>query len=193
MIRFLKFIVLASMVMMMAPGCGSPLKVTTDYDKHVDFTKYKTYRINPVDVRLDAVSQHNKDLLRAAVISEMTKHGFAQDTLKPDIIVNIVTVIRQTKESMAVTDDYAYGGMYRPYYWNTSFGPPVYTTSDANQFKDGSIIIDMADASNQNLLWEGVGSAQVEQPLTNPEGQIKAVVKEIMKGFPPGKTKQTKN
>lgn len=189
MIRIFKFIVPATIVLLMAPGCGSPLKVTTDYDKHVDFAKYKTYRINPVDVRHDAVSQHNKDLLKAAVINEMTKRGFTQDTVKSDIVINIVTVIRQTKESMAVSDDYAYGGMYRPYYWNSSFGPPVYTTSDANQFKNGSIIIDMADASNNNLLWEGVGSAEVEQQLSNPESQIKGVVKAIMKDFPPGKTK----
>jgi len=189
MIRHLRFLVAAGAALAMAPGCGSPLKVTTDFDKHVDFSKYKTYKINPVDVRHESVSQHNKDLLKTAVISEMTKHGFLQDTLQPDLVLNIVTVIRQIKESMAVTDDYAYGGMYRPYYWNSSFGPPVYTTSDANQFKDGSIIIDMADATNNNLLWEGVGSAQIEQPLTNPEGQIKAVVKEIMKDFPPGKKK----
>lgn len=189
MIRYLKFIVPAGFAMVTALGCSSPLKVTTDFDKQADFSKYKTYKINPVDVRHESVSQHNKDLLRAAVVAEMTRHGFTQDTLKPDLIMNIVTVIRQTKESMAVTDDYAYGGMYRPYYWNSSFGPPVYTTSDANQFKNGSVIIDIADAANSNLLWEGVGSAQIEQPLTNPEAQIKAVVKEIMKDFPPGKKK----
>jgi len=50
----------------------------------------------------------------------------------------------------------------------------------------GSLIIEVASAATQKLLWEGVGNQDIDAPSNDPEKQINTVVQKVMASFPPG-------
>lgn len=163
-------------------SCGSSLKVQTDYDKTVDFTKYKTFTIyNPEGIH-NSISHLNQSRVFSAIRQEMNKKGFAEDSTTPDLLVN-TTAILKDRTSVSSSDYYSYGSIYRPYTW----GPGVsYSTYDVRHYKDGSLIIDVVETASKKLLWQGTGNKEIDAPLKDPETQVPKQVAAIMEKFPPG-------
>ena len=169
-------------------SCGPSLKVTSDYDKAADFTKYKTFKID-LDPQKTSVSQLNQTRIITAVKNELTKKGLTENTTSPDLLVNISTILKDKKSISSNTDYYGYGGFYRPYVWGGGMGVTGYTTYNIQDYKDGSLIIDVADASSKKLIWEGIGNSEIDKPLSNPDAQISAAIAKIMASYPSGLTK----
>ncbi len=157
----------------------STLKVTTDFDRSVDFTQFKTFDFIELDVQ-GAISEMNQARFIKAIKAEMEKKGFQLDDSDPDLLVN-ATAILQNKKSVTA-DSYGYGGYYRPYRW----GGGVTTTSfDVYEYKYGSLIIDVIDASTQQLIWEGTGDKEIDTQAKDPDAAAANAVSQIMAGFPP--------
>ena len=70
---------------------------------------------------------------------------------------------------------------------NTDYYSEVtrYTTYNLQNYKDGSLLVDIADAKTNKLVWEGIGNKQVNKPIKDPDKEIPAMVTSIMAGFPP--------
>lgn len=167
-------------------SCASPLKVTSDYDKAVNFPQYKTFTLHQVDSTKQAISQLNQDRIQNAVRSEMIKKGF-QESQTGDLLVHTTVVLQDKKSVTSNTDFYGYGGMYRPWGWGGGMGVSGYTTYNVQDYKDGSLIIDIADSKTQKLVWEGVGNKEIDKPLKDPDTEISQAVASILAKFPPGK------
>jgi hypothetical protein len=163
-------------------GCTTTVKVTTDYDKSVDFSQYKTFSFYKMKVT-DNVSQLNQERILNSVKAEMVKKGFTKNDDAPDILIN-VTAILQDKQSVSA-NTYGYGGYYRPYGWGGGYGGT--TTVNVYEYKDGSIIIDIIGASSQKLIWQGIGNKEIDSPSKNPDVDIANAIAKIMYSFPPGK------
>ncbi len=174
-------LIVASLFIVFLTGCNT-LKVTTDFDKSVDFTKYKTYSFYKMKVT-DNISQLNQERILRSIKNEMNKKGFVQNDSTPDLFIN-TTAILQDKQSIS-SNTYGYGGYYRPYGWGTGYGAT--TTMNVYEYKDGSIIVDILDASTQKLIWQGIGNKEIDAPSGNPDATIADAVAQIMYGFPPGK------
>jgi hypothetical protein len=180
-------LVVLMFTIIIAWSCGSSLKVQTDYDKSVDFAKYKTFAIYNAQNIHDAISQMNQSRVYNAIRAEMIKKGFAEDSTSPDMLVNTTAVLKD-RTSASSTDYYNYGSMYRPYTW----GPGVsYSTYDVRHYKDGSLIIDVVETDSKKLLWQGTGNKEIDAPLKDPDTQVPKGIAAIMKNFPP-KNKNSK-
>jgi hypothetical protein len=168
--------------------CASPVKVTSDYDKDVDFTKYKTFAIYQLTDKSGAVSQLNQNRLIQAIKNQMVAKGFTESTTNPDVLVNVVTIFKDKQQVTANTNYYGYGGYYRPYAYGGGMasGTTTYSTYD---YKDGSIMIDVVDAAKKQLVWQGVGNKEIDKPAKDPEPVINDAVAKIMASFPPGAKK----
>ena len=164
-------------------SCSS-LTVNTDYDKSVDFSKYKSFSFYELTDKSGSVSELNQKRIVNAVKNEMTKKGFVESADNPDILVNITTILADKKSITANTNYYSYGGYYRPYYWGGGYGGAT-TTYDVYEYKDGSLIIDIVDASNKQLVWQGIGNKEIDSPNKNPEKKINDAVMQILANFPP--------
>ena len=169
-----------------ANSCETPLKVTTDYDKAVNFKQYKTFQIMQLDEKLKAISDLNRNRIIAAVKSEMVAKGF-QEADNADLQIDIVTILKDKQSVTANTNYYGYGGAYRPYGWSGGMSSG-YTTYDVQNYTDGSLIIDIIDPKTKQLIWEGIGNKEIDKPSSDPDKAISAAVKSIMAGFPPGAT-----
>src|SRR5262245_21128074 len=171
-------------------SCGPSLKVTSDYDKSVNFDQYKTFALYRSDSIHDAISQLNQQRIVNAVKDEMVKKGFQENTSNPDVLVNITAVLQNRVAVSSTTDYYGYGGMYRPYYWGGGMGSST-TNYNVQNYKDGSLIIDVVDANSKKLLWQGTGNKEIDKPAKDPDTVIPKAVASIMESFPPGKAKKS--
>ena len=169
-------------VAIIAWSCAPSFKVNSDYDNSADFTSYKKFALYNPDNLNKAISELNRSRVFAAVKNEMTKKGFREDTASPQLLVNTTAVLKN-RTSVSSNNYYAYGSVYRPYAW----GPGVsYSNYDVQQYKDGSLIIDIVEMESKKLLWQGIGNKEIDAPLKHPDTEIPKAIGSIMAQFPPG-------
>jgi hypothetical protein len=173
------FLVLAAMIF---HSCKPALKVSTDYDRGVDFSSYKTFSMYDLKTKGN-VNQLNRDRIVKYIKLEMIKKGFRETNNNPDLMINVVTILKDRRSYTANTNYYGYGGVYRPYrYWAVPVaGSTTVTTYD---YKDGSIVIDIVDANTKKMIWEGVGNAEINKKPKDPDAAISEVVAKVMENFP---------
>ncbi len=179
---FLSAVILSSLIL--ASSCGPTLTVTSDYDHTANFSQFHTFRIVQLDQQYQALSQFNQTRVINAVNAQMLAKGFTQSE-SPDLLVNITSILKNKQEIVA--NSYGYGGGYRPYAWG---GGNMSTTVNVQDYQNGSLIIEVANASTKKLLWEGIGNQDIDQPSSNPEQAINNAVQKIMASFPPGAAKK---
>ncbi|GAO41104.1 DUF4136 domain-containing protein [Flavihumibacter petaseus] len=168
-------------------GCTSSVKVTTDYDRAANFSQYKTFAIYKDDAKTDNVSQLNSGRIENAIKAEMIKKGFTENTSSPDLLVNAVTIVKNKQSISSTTNYYGYGGYYRPYAWGGGMGVTGNTTYNVDDYKDGSLIIDVVDAAGKKLIWQGTGNKEIDnKDYKDPDKMISEAVTKIMASFPPG-------
>ena len=173
-------------------SCAPVLTVTSDYDHSVDFTKYKTFSFYQLKDNSNSVSQLNKNRIVAAIKAQMVTDGYTEVTSNPDVYVNATTVKSDQKSLTTNSDNYGYGGFYRPYGWGVGYGGyggmggMSTSTTTVTTTVTGSIIIDVINAAKNELLWTGTGNKEIDKPSSNPDQTIPAAIAKIMASFPPG-------
>jgi hypothetical protein len=160
-------------------GCSS-VTVKSDYDTEVDFTTFKTYRWVQEKVPGDELAQNPllQKRVKASVDVALQAKGFIlEETGDPDIVV---VTHAGTKEKMQVTD---WGGYYRYDPWWGPYGGSV----DVSYYTEGTLVIDIVDARERELVWRGVGTGIVREYSSGEKTQkaLDEVVAEILKDFPP--------
>jgi len=175
---FLSAVVFSAMAFL--SSCGPTLTVTTDYDHTANFSQFHTFKIVQLEQQYQALSQFNQTRVINAVNAQMLAKGFTPSE-SPDLLVNITSIMKNKQEIVA--NSYGYGGGYRPYAWG---GGNMSTTVNVQNYTAGSLIIEVANASNKRLLWEGIGNQDIDAPSNNPEQAINSAVQKIMAAFPPG-------
>jgi hypothetical protein len=175
---FLSAVILSGLILI--SSCGPTLTVTNDYDHTANFSQFHTYKIVQLEQQYQALSQFNQTRVINAVNAQMLAKGFTQSE-NPDMLVNITSILKNKQEIVA--NSYGYGGGYRPYAWG---GGNMSTTVNVQDYQNGSLIIEVANASTKKLLWEGIGNQDIDQPSNNPEQAINNAVQKIMASFPPG-------
>ena len=163
-------------------SCGPSLKVTSDYDKGVNFSSYKTFALyNPENIN-NAISELNRARVVTAIKNEMTKKGFTESATNPDLLVNAAALFEDRKSMTATSTGGGYYG-YRAYGWGAGVS---HTNYDVRHYKDGSLIIDIVEASSKKLVWQGTGNKEIDGPVKDPDVNIPKAISMIMASFPPG-------
>jgi hypothetical protein len=178
-------------------SCGSSLKVTTDYDKTIDFKKYKTFSV--YDLKQNgSVNPANADRIVNAIKKQMKEKGFVEDIQNPDLHLNAVTILT-SKEAVAMdaapTNYYGYGGVYRPYgYYGVGYGygyaENPNTRENEYDYKQGTLMIDIIEVKTQKMVWQGVGNSEIDTKPVNADEIINYAVGAIMVSFPPDPNKK---
>jgi hypothetical protein len=170
-------------------GCAPGIKVSTDYDRAADFSMYKTFTITDIS-KNGEVSELNAARITNAIRDNLQKKGFKEDSAGADLLINAVTMTKLKMEVTANSNFYGYGGVYRPYtYYGAGVGM-ANTTYTTNEYVDGSLMIDIVNNKEKKLLWQGVGNAEIDKSINNPDRFISDAVTKIMAGFPPKSKKK---
>lgn len=116
------------------------LKIVSNYDKHTDFSKYKTFAwIAPYDTVID---MHRKDKPYGNYIiktcdAELIKKGMVLDTVNPDVVFMFDTRLNETveyKESPTTTVGVS---VYAPGYYGQNYYGGAAPAYDPNGYNMG--------------------------------------------------------
>lgn len=179
----IKFLIVPIMVLLFASSCTS-VRVLSDYDKEANFNSFKTYAFYKTGIDKAQISDLDKKRILHAIDDEMNSRGFVKSE-NPDILLSIFT---KEKQQVDVYNNYwgaGYNGWgWAPFYW----GSPFYGGNNVSTRTEGSLYIDVIDAKNKELVWQGrgIGTLNNIRNMEKKEARIKEFVSEILEAYPPG-------
>lgn len=173
-------------VLALVLGCSS-VTIKHDYDKDANFAAYKTYAW--LAVPTDAVGSVKSALERNSLLDKRIKEsvdkqlaakGYTTDANNPDFVMLYHT---GAEDKINVTDwGYGYGAGYG--YGRYGYGGGGV---DVQQYKEGTLILDVIDAKAKQLVWRGFATAALDPgaPMEKRERKLNDVITKVMVKFPP--------
>ncbi len=185
--KILKVFGLAGLVFLLNACSG--VKVTTDYDKTADFSKYKTYEYYGWSQDSDKLlNRFDKERIEKAFGGEFTKRGMKYVESGGDLIVTLFIVTQQKQQTSSTTTGmgggYGYGGYYGygpGWGWGGGMATTTYHTYD---YTVGTLVIDVYDATEKKLVWESAGEGTINESTKGREERIARAAELIMKPYP---------
>ena len=173
----------AGILIVMAFGCKDTYnKVSSEYDKSLDFTKYKTFSWLPD--KADTInSPYNNAIIRNNIRNYfglcMSDRGYSFDAENPDLLMQLV-ITNTKKGGMDSTHPTSY--YYNPYYYGSYYYSPYYYgyyynghglygddyfghyTAYNQQYVDGSITLIFIDRKANKVVWSGTAEGDIYDP-----------------------------
>lgn len=176
---------LAISITLILSSCTSSLKVVSDYNGDLDFSKFKTYNFKKSDtVSIDAkyptiINPLNQRRVESAIDEEMYLRGYSKSE-NPDIWISYYVKMEDKTEYGAT--NYGYNTPYYmgPRYYGYYPGYlHTYTEVTSYDYKVGTLVIDLVDAKSNELMWYGAGSKALAENPRHIEEVINDAVTKI--------------
>jgi hypothetical protein len=167
--------------LVLVPVLALAQKTSYDFSKTANFASFKTYATKD---GTKVGQQLIDDRIASAIDAAMAAKGFTKSTSNPDVFV--VYHVAFDKEKDISTFSSGYGGGYGPYGWGWGGGMGT-TTTQVRDIVVGTLVIDMADAKANQLVWRGMGVKEVDTQA-KPDKRDKSItnaVNKIFKNYPP--------
>jgi len=173
--RRLNCIGLAAVFIIPTLGCSS-MTVRADHDSQNDFSAYSAFAVferQGQESRRPQMSPLVDRRIAAAMAAELGAKGF--DSTSPggaDFLVTFYTAVRR-RVVVNRAGGYGWGR------WGWRGG-----STWVNSFPEGTLVIDIIDRRNRQLVWRGVGEGAFTS--TNPSNEkVAKRVSKILRTFPP--------
>ena len=156
-------------------------KTNIDWDRTANFSNYHTYMWekspHPAKGFWD-------ERIVSAIDQQLAKKGFTKVDSDPDVWVVYSNTIHDQKETVGT--GYSYGPGWGWGGWGAAPSSVVYNTWVT---KLGTLVVDIADAKQKQLLWRGsVTDTITDNSNKNIKNLDKAVAK-LFQGYPPKEKK----
>lgn len=160
----------------------STVKVAADYDKEANFNQYNSFAFYKPGIDKAQISDLDKKRILRAIEENLNAKGMTKSE-KPDLLVSIFT---KEKERIDVyNNNFGYGWGWNPYWYGG------YNNSSVSRTPEGTLFIDLIDSKTNNLVWQGMGSADlVTNNMEKKEERIREIVMKIIAEYPPGSNKK---
>ena len=162
-------------------ACGLGVVAGADSSPFLDFARYQSFQWDRPDDRPvgDPRLQDNpffEQRLRASVALELADHGIRQNADGPALLVHHHVTVRSRFDVYEADVREGYSATRR----NES--PQVI------EFDEGTILVDIADAENRQIIWRGWAQFDITRALADPEVMERAIeeaVRKMFEHFPP--------
>jgi hypothetical protein len=160
------------------------IKVSYDYDRQADLTKYRTYKLSDETLNLQ-IQQLNRDRIINAVENGMAAKGFSKSE-NPDIIVDINLASEEKQTATATTTGSYYGSRYRGWNYGSGFST---TQINYDKYVEGTLVITFVDAKKEQIVWQGSGTKTLIENASaeKRDENINKAVQQILNNYPPAK------
>ncbi len=175
----MKLLAAAVALGLLVPATALAQKVSYDFDKNADFSKYKSFTMKDgTKVGDPLIDKRIVDAINA----ELTAKGLKRNDASPDLVV--VYHVAFDKEQDITS--YSTGMGYGPYGYGWGGGMGT-TDVRVTNILVGTMVIDMADAGHKEIVFRGVGvkEVDVQAKAEKRDKSITSAVKKILKDFPP--------
>lgn len=160
-------------LLLLGASIALAVKVSTDYNKAIDFTHYRTY--SWMQVKADPLWT---DRIREAVDSQLTAKGWSRVPDGGDASVAAFGATREQPRIETFYNDFGGG-----WYWR-GFGDGMATTT-VDYTQVGSLVVDIFDTPTKKLIWRGVATDVLSSKPDKNEKKLEKAVQEMFEHFPP--------
>ena len=168
---------------LLLPALALAQKTSFDFDKTADFTKFKTYALKDGTKVGDPLIDRR---IVTAIETELAAKGLTKNDATPDLAVVYHVAFDKQKDITAYNTGAGYGPY--AYRWGGGWGT---TTTDirVNEILIGTLVIDMADTTKNEMVWRGMGVKEVDTQAKaeKRDKSISSAVQKILKNYPPKK------
>jgi hypothetical protein len=162
--------------LVLAPMVLLAQKTSFDYDKTANFGAFKTYGLKDGTKVGDPLIDKR---IVAAIEAELAAKGLTPAATTPDVTVVYHIAFDKKQDITAYST-----GMGAGYRWGGGWGT---TDVRVNEILVGTLVIDIADANKNEIVWRGMGvkEVDVQAKADRRDKNINNAVKKILKDFPP--------
>lgn len=176
------FLISAGVALLLLGGCASGPTIVTNANPNVDISAFSTYNfMQPLGTdRPNGVRTPLSSMLMNSISREMAARGFEQSD-NPELLINVFLSTEERMDVRQTPTASSFHG-YRGARYST-WGS--YTTT-VTQYTQGTLAIDLVDAANNVLAWEGTAQARMSGDVREATQQrADEVVSLILTGFLP--------
>ena len=172
--------ILASVGIALLSATGSfAQQVKTDYDRGANFSQYKTYSWEKVQTQ---------DPLWVGRIKEAVNASLSAKGLTPvesggDIAIIAMETTKNQQTLNTFYDGFGGGWGWR---WGGGLGD---ATTTVDNYKVGTLVVDLFDAHTKQLLWRGSASDTLSDKSDKNIKNLDKGVQKMFDRFPPGEKK----
>lgn len=157
--------------------------VITDYDRHTDFSGYKTYAWGSVETANSLWDQR----VRSAIESQLAAKGWKQVESGCDVVVNAAVITRIGQDVHVAASGSGGGPAWGPFANGPAFGDATATKST---YAVGTLIIEIKDAGSMKTVWWSLADDTISANSDKTIKKFHKNVESMFKHFPPGSGKR---
>jgi hypothetical protein len=179
----------ALLFLIMMSGNMVTAQVKSEYDKTVDFTKFKTFTFKgwqkDSDKQIDDI---DKKRVEDAFKAELSSRGLTSDDDNPDLGITLYIVIEE-KTSISSYDEYHGGlGYDAGRGWGLGYRGmgtgSANTTFEEEDYKEGTLVIDFYDEQSKKLIFQGTFNSIINENSEKRDKTIPKNIGKLMKKYP---------
>lgn len=177
-----KGLVLMFTTLMLTVACAPSMKVHNDFDSRAAFGEFRTFDWAPAPGKTLAGDPRTTnpfldDRIRAAIEAELVERGYQKAAAggSPDLLIAYHAAIEEKLDVDVIDQSFGWRG------WSAG------TRTEIDQYDEGTLVIDIADARSNRAIWRGWGQGAVDHstnPARNYE-RLRYAIDRILTEFPP--------
>ena len=151
--------------------------VKTDYDRSADFSQYKTYSWETVQTQDQLWVPRIKDAVNTALAAK----GWTQVPAGGQVAILVIEMTQNHQTLNTFYDGFGGGWGWRRF-GGGGFGDATTTTEN---YKVGTLVVDLFDAKSKNLIWRGSASDTLSDKSEKNIKDLNKGVQKMFDHFPP--------
>ena len=154
-------VLLVLMAALLLGACASSPRIVSNLDPAADFSGFHSFDfMQPLGTDSESGQTLSSQILITAATEELESRGLRRSSESPDLLVNFFISTRdfvRSQPSSASASMHWRSGRYRTWrgYSLAASAPRVTTETD------GTLAVDLVDASQLQLVWEGAATQRV--------------------------------
>src|SRR6202166_1509545 len=151
-----------TVLFLVALGTAFAQQVQTDFDHQANFSQYKTYswqEIKPPNSLWDA-------RIKSAVDAQLAAKGWTQVDSGGDVAI-VAIATSHTERTLQTF----YDGMGGGWRWR-GFGGMGESTTTEQDYKEGTLVVDLYDTKTKQLIWRGSAEDMVSNNAEKNEKNL---------------------
>lgn len=168
------------LAMLVVAGCATGPKIYTSKDPSADLAGFATYGfVAELGTDRQEYSSLLSQYLKASTARQLELRGY-RPSANPDLLVNFYVNTKEKVRSTQTPSAAGYYGYRYPYYgaWGG------YETT-VTQYTEGTLTVDLVDASEKQLVWEGTATGRItDEVRENLQPAVETAVSAIFAQYP---------
>jgi len=169
-----------ALVTLLLPVTSFAQQTRYDFNRFGDFSAYKTYTMKDGTKAGDPLIDTR---IVSAIEQQLQAKGLTRSDTAPDLVVVYHMALNKPRNIAAFSTGIGDYGPY-PYQWGAGWGS---TDVRVSQILAGTLVIDVIDAHQKDLIWRGIGVSEVDS-LAEPvqrDHEVQLAVTSILANYPP--------